>query len=124
MRVDLAGTGSEQSLMRLGLIAGAVLGVVLAVAALLLGGGVAAAMAVLGAALGWLNLWTAAGALRKAPALFIGASLPRLAIVTVILVVLVAFVGERAIWAVVGLILMQLTEVALVLRLGLRMMAK
>ena len=78
----------------------------------------------MGSVVGLLNLWVAAGALRRAPALFIGTSAPRLALVTAAAVVLLIAVGPVAIWALVGLLVTQFAEMAAVLRYGLKQAAR
>jgi hypothetical protein len=82
----------------------------------------AAALAAAGSVVGLLNLWVAAGALRKMPVLFIGTSVPRLALVTGVILVLVVALGPVAVWALLGLLVTQFAEVAAVLRYGLHEM--
>jgi hypothetical protein len=95
---------------------------IVVVAALLLFGLRAAALAAAGSAVGLLNLWVAAGALRKVPVLFIGTSVPRLALVTGVILVLVLALGPIAVWALVGLLVTQVAEVGMMLRHGLHEM--
>lgn len=92
--------------------------------ALLFFGPRAASLAAIGSAVGLLNLWAAAGALRRVPALFIGTSAPRLALVTAGAVGLLLALGTVAIWALVGLLVTHLAEVAAVLRYGLKQAAR
>src|ERR1017187_6981012 len=92
--------------------------------ALVLFGPREAGLAAVGSVVGLLNLWVAAGALRRAPALFIGTSAPRLALVTAAAVVLLIAVGPVAIWALVGLLVTQFAEMAAVLRCGLKQAAR
>ncbi len=99
-------------------------GAVICLVGLAVAGPTAAALAAGGAGLGLINLWVAAGALRRLPALFIGTSLPRLALVTVFVLVLGLTLGPIAIWALLGLLGAHLVEVGAVLRYGLRQVAK
>jgi hypothetical protein len=95
---------------------------IVVVVALLFFGFRAAALAAAGSAVGLLNLWVAAGALRKVPVLFIGTSVPRLALVTGVLLVLVLLLGPVAVWALIGLLVTQVAEVGMMLRHGLHEM--
>jgi hypothetical protein len=90
--------------------------------ALVLFGPREAGLAAVGSVVGLLNLWVAAGALRKMPVLFIGTSVPRLALVTGVILVLVVALGPVAVWALLGLLVTQFAEVAAVLRYGLHEM--
>jgi len=92
--------------------------VAVAVVALLVGGPEAAGLAVLGGLLGVANLLLAAGALRRAPAAFIGSSLPRLLVVTVAVVVLVELLGPVGMWALAGLLVAHVVQVAALVRFG------
>lgn len=112
------------AVLRLTLVVAAATCAAVVVAAFLTFGSLAAALAAGGSALGLLNLWVAAGALRRMPALFIGSSMPRLAVVTAALVVLVVVLGPVAVWALAGLLVTHLVEVAAVLRYGLKQVAR
>lgn len=111
------------SVLRLTLVIAAATCAAVVLVAFLTFGHLAAALAAGGSALGLLNLWVAAGALRRMPALFVGSSLPRLAVVTAALLVLVVSLGPVAAWAIAGLLVTHLVEVAAVLRFGMKQMA-
>ncbi len=94
---------------------------VVAGVALIAGGPVAATLALVGGLLGVANLLLAAGALRRAPAVFIGSSLPRLLVVTVAVVALIEVLGPVGIWALAGLLVAHLIQVGAVVRFGTKM---
>jgi len=110
--------------LRVTALAALLSGAAITLLALVVVGPRAAGLAALGSGVGLVNLWVAAGALRRLPALFIGTSLPRLALVTVMVLVLGLLLGPIAIWALFGLLVTHLVEVGAVLRYGLRMAAK
>ncbi|HUY98496.1 MAG TPA: hypothetical protein VMW47_12930 [Verrucomicrobiae bacterium] len=110
--------------MRVSALAALASGTLVVILGLLIAGPRGAGLAGLGAGLGLLNLWVAAGALRRLPALVIGTSLPRLAVVTVVVLGLGLVLGPIAVWALVGLLVTHLIEVGAVLRYGLRTMAR
>jgi hypothetical protein len=97
---------------------------VVVVVAFLIGGPLAGSLAAGGSLVGVLNLWVAAGALRRVPALFIGTSAPRLLLITVVAAVLLVALGPIALWSLAGLLLTHLLEVAAVLRHGLKQVAR
>ncbi len=120
-------TGDAQGLaaaIRATWLAALASGGAVAVVGLVVVGPRAAALAAVGAGVGLINLCVAAGALRRMPALFVGSSLPRLAMVTVVILVLALVLGPIAAWALAGLLVTHLVEVAAVLRYGLRMSPK
>ena len=94
------------------------------VAAWFISGPLGAGLALAGSLLGLLNLWTSAGALRRAPALFVGASLPRLMIITVLVLLMVLLAGRTALWAMAGLLAFQLTQIGIAFDYAYRVMGR
>ncbi len=112
---ELAGAGRTALWAALG--AGAVVAVVGFIVAGPLGLGLAAG----GALIGLGNLQLAVYAMRRSPVAFLGSSLPRLAVITVVLALLVALLGPVGVWGLLGLLATHLAQVGAVLRLGWRL---
>jgi hypothetical protein len=69
---------------------------------------------------GWLGAGLAAFALDRAPMAFLGSSLPRLALITLVLAVLVLVLGPVGVWGLVGLLGTHLAQVGAVLNAAWR----
>ncbi len=99
--------------------------VILVVAAAYLIAGVeGAGLALAGGVLGVANLRFAAFALGRAPIAFLGSSLPRLAVITAALVLLVMVLGPVGVWGLLGLLATHLAQVGAMVRFGIRAAAK
>jgi hypothetical protein len=98
--------------------------VVVVLAGLLIGGLEGAGLALGGGLLGIANLQLAVFAMRRSPVAFLGSSLPRLAVITMIMAALVVVLGPIGVWALLGLLVTHLAQVGAILRLGIRLSAK
>ncbi len=94
--------------------------VVVALVAFLVAGWLGAGLALAGGLLGVGNMRLAAFALNRAPIAFLGSSLPRLAAITLALVLLVWFLGPVGVWGLVGLLVTHLAQVGAVVSVGWR----
>jgi hypothetical protein len=94
---------------------------VVAVAGFIVAGPLGLGLAVGGALIGLGNLQLAVFAMRRSPVAFLGSSLPRLAAITVVLALLVAFLGPVGVWGLLGLLATHLAQVGAMLRLGWRL---
>jgi hypothetical protein len=94
--------------------------VVVALVAYLVAGWLGAGLALGGGAVGIGNLRLAAFALDRAPMAFLGSSLPRLALITLVLAVLVLVLGPVGVWGLVGLLGTHLAQVGAVLNAAWR----
>ncbi|MGC2191752.1 MAG: hypothetical protein WA751_05410 [Candidatus Dormiibacterota bacterium] len=83
-----------------------------------------AGLALAGGVIGVANLRFAAFALGRAPIAFLGSSLPRLALITVALVLLVEFLGPIGVWGLLGLLATHLAQVGAMVRFGIKAAAK
>jgi multisubunit Na+/H+ antiporter MnhB subunit len=105
-------------------IAAIVAAIAVVVIAFVVAGLEGAGLALAGGAVGVGNLRLAAFALDRAPIAFLASSLPRLAVITAVLVVLVALLGPIGVWALMGLLATHVAQVGAVVRVGLRSAAK
>jgi hypothetical protein len=94
--------------------------VVVVAVAFLIAGVEGAGLALAGGILGVANLRFAAFALGRAPIAFLSSSLPRLALITVLLVVLVEVLGPVGIWGLLGLLATHLAQVGAMVRFGIK----
>ncbi|MGH7640828.1 MAG: hypothetical protein ACREN7_05035 [Candidatus Dormibacteria bacterium] len=97
---------------------------VVALAGYLVAGPKGLGLALGGGAVGMANLRFAAFALTRAPIAFLGSSLPRLLVITVLLLVVVLLLGPVSIWGVLGLLATYLAEVGIAVRAVIRSTAK
>ncbi|MGH7611959.1 MAG: hypothetical protein ACREN4_08065 [Candidatus Dormibacteria bacterium] len=105
-------------------IAAALVGVVVVVVGFVIAGLTGAALGLGGSLLGIGNLRLAAYSLRRAPIAFLGSSLPRLAVITALLVALVFWMGPVGVWGLLGLLATHLAQVGAVVRSGLKATAR
>ncbi len=98
--------------------------VVVVIAGLLVGGAEGAGLALGGGLLGIANLQLAVFAMRRSPVAFLGSSLPRLAVITMVMAALVVVLGPIGVWAMLGLLVTHLAQVGAILRLGMRLSSK
>ncbi|MGH7691582.1 MAG: hypothetical protein ACREOA_02595, partial [Candidatus Dormibacteria bacterium] len=98
--------------------------VAVVVVAYLIAGAEGAGLALGGGILGVANLRFAAFALGRAPVAFLGSSLPRLALITGLLVALVLVLGPVGVWGLLGLLATHLAQVGAMVRFGIRAAAK
>ncbi|MGA9775176.1 MAG: hypothetical protein WBU92_04570 [Candidatus Dormiibacterota bacterium] len=112
---DLAGAA------RSALLAALAASAVVAVAGFVVAGPLGLGLALGGALIGLGNLQLAVYAMRRSPIAFLGSSLPRLAVITVLLAVLVSVLGPVGVWGLLGLLATHLAQVGAVLRIGARL---
>jgi hypothetical protein len=98
--------------------------VLVVIAGFVIAGPLGAGLALGGGLLGVGNLQLAAFAMRRSPVAFLGSSLPRLAVITVLLAALVALLGPVGVWGLLGLLATHLAQVGAMIRLGMRLSAK
>lgn len=116
----LQSTDELAAAIRSSWIAAVAITLVVAAAGVAISGWLGGALALGGGALGVGNMRLAAFALQRAPIAFLGSSLPRLAVITAVMVALVFLLGPVGAWGLGGLLATHIAQVGAVLGVGWR----